>query len=182
MQQIGLLTESTTKNDNIIKKTLGDLGDIVDGTFSFGTGIGAFLTPVTDLLTGEYPHMTQDNMVMLYITAIWIVTNRNADKVKVLLKKIKERNLSGVLPKVVDFLKSTEEIALKVAEEVGFTVSSLIDIGAFTFFAFPILDALKQLINSGEITLDNGAAYLKSMLLAVGVLAVKIYSIVLLKD
>ena len=73
----------------------------------------------------------------------------------------------------MDFLKSTEDIALKIADEVGYTVSSIVEIGAFTFFAFPILDALRQLINSGEITLENGAAYLKSMLLAVGVLAVK---------
>ena len=173
IQQIGLLTESTTKNENIIKKTLVDVGGIVDGTFTFGTGIGAFLTPVTDLLTGQYPHMTEDNMIMLYITAIWIVSNRNADKVKLLLNKIRERKLTNVLPKVVDFLRSTEEIALKVAEEVGFTISSIVDVGAFTFFAFPILDALKQLISSGEITLENGAAYLKSMLIAVGVLAVK---------
>ncbi len=173
IQQRGLLTESSQKNNNVIKKTLIDIGDIIDGTFSFGTGIGAFLTPVTDILNSEYPHMTEENMIMLYITAIWIITNRHRDKVKVLLQKIKERNLSFALPKVVDFLRSTEEIALKIADEVGYTVSSIIDIGAFTFFAFPILDALRQLINSGEITLDNGAIYLKSMVGAIGVLTVK---------
>tara|TARA_R100000664_G_C2759332_1_gene148972 strand:+ start:1087 stop:3186 length:2100 start_codon:yes stop_codon:yes gene_type:complete len=173
IQQRGLLTESSQKNNNVIKKTLLDIGDIIDGTFSFGTGIGAFLTPVTDILNSEYPHMTEENMIMLYITAIWIITNRHRDKVKVLLEKIKERNLSFALPKVVDFLRSTEEIALKIADEVGYTVSSIIDIGAFTFFAFPILDALRQLISSGEITLDNGAIYLKSMVGAIGVLTVK---------
>ena len=173
IQRKGLLTESVEKNESVIKKTLTSMGDIVDGTFSFGTGIGAFLTPVTDLLNGEYPHMTQENMVMLYITAIWIITNKHRDKVKILLEKIRERKLTDVLPKVVDFLKSTEDIALKIADEVGYTVSSIVEIGAFTFFAFPILDALRQLINSGEITLENGAGYLKSMLLAVGVLTIK---------
>ncbi len=111
IQQRGLLTESSQKNNNVIKKTLLDIGDIIDGTFSFGTGIGAFLTPVTDILNAEYPHMTEENMIMLYITAIWIITNRHRDKVKILLQKIKERNLSFALPKVVDFLRSTEEIA-----------------------------------------------------------------------
>ena len=60
-----------------------------------------------------------------------------------------------------------------MANEVGYTASSLVDITAFTFMTFPVLDVLIGLINDGTINVSDPAGYLKSVLISVGLLSVK---------
>tara|TARA_R110002020_G_scaffold13043_2_gene47187 strand:- start:17224 stop:19683 length:2460 start_codon:yes stop_codon:yes gene_type:complete len=169
----GLLLEQQKDNDNVVKKSLMDIGVILDGTFTFGTGITAFLPIVRDLINLEQPQITEQSIILVYITAMWIILNRHQDKVKKLLQIIREQGLNDALTRIVDFLKSLENVVLKVADEVGYAASSIADVGAFTFLAFPILDGLVALINSGDITFGEPAGYLKSVLISIGILSVK---------
>ena len=169
----GLIKEQTENNESFMKKTLIDLGVVVDGTFTFGTGITAFLPTVRELLRGGSPNITEQEIILIYITAMWILLSRNKDKIERSLSIIKEKGLTGLLSKVFDFLKSTEDIVVKMANEVGYTASSLVDITAFTFMTFPVLDVLIGLINDGTINVSDPAGYLKSVLISVGLLSVK---------
>jgi len=169
----GLLLEQQKDNDNVVKKGLMDIGVILDGTFTFGTGITAFLPIVRDLINLEQPQITEQTIILVYITAMWIILNRHQDKVKKLLQIVREQGLSDTLTRIVDFLKSLENVVLKVADEVGYAASSIADVGAFTFLAFPILDGLVALINTGDITLGEPSGYLKSVLLSIGILSIK---------
>ena len=169
----GLLREQKENNESFIKKTLMDLGVVIDGTFTFGTGITAFLPTVRELLKGGSPVMTEQDVVLLYITAMWILLKRNEDKIGKSLKIIRERGLTDLLAKVYDFLESTEDIVIKMASEVGYTASRLIDITAFTFMTFPVLDVLLGLIRDNTISIDNPGGYLKSILISIGILSVK---------
>jgi len=169
----GLLHESKENDETVIKKTLLDIGNVIDGTFTFGTGITAFLPGVRSLLNGEMPYLSEQSIALIYITAIWIVLNRHGDKVPKLIAAIKKDGLGEVLNKVVTFLKSLEEVGLKVANEVGYAASNIADIGAFTFLAFPILDATLYLIGGNDITLSDPSSYLKSILISIGILSVK---------
>lgn len=173
LRKKGLLKEQQKDNDSVVKKGLLDIGVILDGTFTFGTGITAFLPIVRDLINLEQPQITEQSIILVYITAMWIILNRHQDKVKKLLQIIREQGLSDALTRIVDFLKSLENVVLKVADEVGYTASNIADVGAFTFLAFPILDGLVALINSGDITFGEPAGYLKSVLLSIGILSVK---------
>ena len=173
IRQKGILKEHKENDETIIKKTLLDIGDVIDGTFTFGTGITAFLPGVRSLLEGEMPYLSEQSIILLYITAMWIVLNRHMDKVPKLIKLLKEEGLGEVLNKLVTFLKSLEEVGLKVAKEVGYAASSIADVGAFTFLAFPILDATLYLIGNDSITLGDPATYLKSILISIGILSVK---------
>jgi len=171
--QSGLILEKIENNDNVIKKTLMDLGNIIDGTFTFGTGITALLPAVKQLLGGDYPTLTNTDINLLYITAVWMLVNKNKDKVIKLHSIIKEKGLSTALKKVYNFLKTTEDIAIRVAGSLGYAANSLTDVVAFTFIAFPILDGLLFLINQGLVTLAEPSGYLKSVLFGVGILGFK---------
>jgi|TARA_R110002020_G_scaffold31127_8_gene97453 hypothetical protein len=173
IRQKGLLNESKENDETVIKKTLLDIGNVIDGTFTFGTGITAFLPGVRSLLNGEMPYLSEQSIALIYITAIWIVLNRHGDKVPKLIAVIKNDGLSEVLNKVVTFLKSLEEVGLKIANEVGYAASNIADIGAFTFLAFPVLDATLYLIGNDSITLADPSSYLKSVLISIGILSVK---------
>ena len=104
----GLLLEQQKDNDNVVKKSLMDIGVILDGTFTFGTGITAFLPIVRDLINLEQPQITEQSIILVYITAMWIILNRHQDKVKKLLQIIREQGLNDALTRIVDFLKSLE--------------------------------------------------------------------------
>ena len=94
LRKKGLLKEQQKDNDSVVKKGLLDIGVILDGTFTFGTGITAFLPIVRDLINLEQPQITEQSIILVYITAMWIILNRHQDKVKKLLQIIREQGLS----------------------------------------------------------------------------------------
>jgi hypothetical protein len=171
--QKGLILERIEKNDGVVKKTLQDLGGIIDGSFTFGTGITAMLPAVKQLMAGIDPTLTEQDIILLYITAMWILVGKHQDKIEKLIKLIREKGLSSSLSTVLDFLKSVENIAIKIGESIGYTANSLVDIVAFTFLAFPILDGLLFLINQGLINPGSPTGYLKSILFGVGLIGSK---------
>jgi hypothetical protein len=173
VNQSGLILEQMEEKDSAIKKTLMDLGGIIDGTFTFGTGIGAMLPAVKQLMSGVSPELTEQDVILLYITAMWILLNRHKEKVDKLVDVIKNRGLISGLSTVLDFLKSVEDIAIKIGNSLGYTASSLADIVAFTFIAFPLLDGILFLMNQGLINPGSPTGYLKSVLIGVGIVGFK---------
>ena len=173
LNQQGLILEKIEEKDSIVKKTLLDLGGIIDGTFTFGTGITAMLPAVKELMSGNMPNITEQDIILLYITAMWILVGKHKDKIEKLLNIIRERGLTDGLSVVLDFLKSVENIALKIGNSLGYTANSLADIVAFTFLAFPILDGIIFLMNQGLIHPGSPTGYLKSILVGVGIIGFK---------
>ena len=171
--QKGLILEKIEEKDSIAKKTLLDLGGIIDGTFTFGTGITAMLPAVKEMMSGTMPTITEQDVILLYITAMWILVGRHKDKVQKLIEIIREKGLTDGLSVVLDFLKSIEDIALKIGNSLGYTANSLADVVAFTFIAFPILDGILFLINQGLINPGSPSGYLKSVLVGVGIIGFK---------
>ena len=173
INQKGLILERIEEKDSVTKKTLMDLGGIIDGTFTFGTGITAMLPAVKEMMSGTMPTITEQDVILLYITAMWILVGRHKDKVQKLMEVIREKGLTKGLSVVLDFLKSVEDIAIKIGESLGYTANSLADVVAFTFLAFPILDGLLFLINQGLIHPGSPTGYLKSVLVGVGIIGFK---------
>lgn len=171
--QKGLILENLDKNDNLVKNTLLDLGNIIDGTFTFGTGITAMLPAVKELMSGKMPELGEQEVILLYITAIWILANKHKEKINKLLSIIKEKRLGEAFSVVLDFLKSVENIALKIGKSLGYTANNLVDVVGFTFIAFPILDGLLFLMNQGLINPGSPTGYLKSVLFGVGIIGFK---------
>ena len=173
INQKGLILEKIEEKDSIAKKTLMDLGGIIDGTFTFGTGITAMLPAVKELMSGTMPTLTEQDVILLYITAMWILVGRHKDKVQKLMEVIREKGITDGLSVVLDFLKSVENIAIKIGNSLGYTANSLADVVAFTFLAFPILDGIIFLMNQGLIHPGSPTGYLKSVLVGVGIIGFK---------
>ena len=101
----GLLKEQEENNESFMKKMLMDLGVVIDGTFTFGTGITAFLPTVRELLQGGGPVITEQEIVLLYITAMWILLKRNEDKIEKALKIIREKRVNRPSSKSIRFFR-----------------------------------------------------------------------------
>ena len=105
-----LIKESDEKENtnNIISDIINDLNISKKFLFTFGTGIGAFVNPVSELISGSGLSMTKEDIVLLIITAISILIN-DSDKT-ILRNKIKEKGIESNLKGVKELIKNTKKI------------------------------------------------------------------------
>lgn len=169
-----VLIESILTEDK--KKSI--IGDIVDEfkltpkiLFSFGTGVGAFVGPVTKLLQGSGVHVSEYEIYLLIITAITILLNES--NVSGLVKKVKELGLERSLEGVKDYISNTEKLISVVIKKVLGVVYSLTDILAFTSVMVPTMNVLHDIINDYNLNLNNVGSMLKGIILSASVYAIK---------
>jgi hypothetical protein len=84
-------SDEEEKDPSIIDDTLSDLNLSRSFLFTFGTGIGALMEPVTKLLEGSGVHLTSTQISLLVITALAMMLNESNTKGAV--KKLKEEGI-----------------------------------------------------------------------------------------
>jgi hypothetical protein len=151
-----VLKESSNQEDeSIIKKALKDLSMSTTFLFQFGTGIGAFMGPVTSLLNNQNISVSKEDVALLLITSVYVMGSHSKDELKVLFKKLKERNLDMYVDDVTDFINKAKSVLVKIASKMGKTVSTLVDVLGFTFVLVPTLDILHNLIVGNGLNFDS---------------------------
>jgi len=168
-----LIKENDEKENtnNIISDIINDLNISKKFLFTFGTGIGAFVNPVSELISGSGLSMSKENIVLLIITAISILIN-DSDK-SILKNKVKERGLDPSLGGVKELIKNTKKIINNVTEKTIEVTYSLSDILGFTFLLVPTTDILTKIINEYGLSVNNVKEMLLGITLASATFGVK---------
>lgn len=166
--------------ESIIKEEKGKsiISDIIDEyklapkfLFTFGTGIGAFIGPVTSLLEGSGINISEQDVYLLVITAIAILLNET--NVSGLIQKLKEEGLYSSLESVKDYIKSVTDLVNGVTRKVLGVSYSLADILAFTSLLIPVTNMLNTMIETHGLTMGNFSLMIKGILLSMAVYGVK---------
>ena len=139
--------------ESVLQDTLKDLKDNAKILFTFGTGMGAFMGPVSRLLEGSDFSFTKEEIALLIATSIAILLNRT--KKEDLLKKIKDKNLERALDGVKEFIEKSLDLVKDGIKEVLGVTYSLSEILGFAFLLSPVMDILKMVINDRSITIDS---------------------------
>ena len=139
--------------ESVLQDTLKDLKDNAKILFTFGTGMGAFMGPVSRLLEGSDFNFTKEEIALLIATSIAILLNRT--KKEDLLKKIKDKNLERALDGVKEFIEKSIDLIKDGLKEVLGVSYSLSEILGFAFLLKPVMDILKLVINDRSLTIDN---------------------------
>jgi len=150
-----LKEESTPKDDSVFKKVLKDLGISSGFIFQFGTGIGAFMGPVTDLLNGDGLNMTNEQVALLIITSLAIMMTNSSVEVDKLTKAVNDGNLDLELSNVTKFILNIKKLMSIIGEKLGRTIYTLSDVLGFTFMLVPAMDVIKELINTYGTTFES---------------------------
>lgn len=168
-----LIEENRKKEDtnSILSDIVNDLNLSKKFLFTFGTGIGAFVNPVSELISGSGLSMTKEDIVLLIITAISILIN-DSDK-KILKDKVKERGVYSSLSGVKDFIRNTERIINNVTEKTIEVTYNLSDILGFTFLLVPTTRILTKIINEYGLSISNVKEMLLGITLASATFGVK---------
>ena len=139
--------------EGILKDTLSDLKTNTKILFTFGTGMGAFMGPVSRLLEGSDFNFTKEEIALLIATSIAIILNKT--KKDELLKKIEDKNLERALNGVKEFIEKSLDLIKDGIKEVLGVAYSLSEILGFAFLLSPVMDILKMVINDRSITIDS---------------------------
>jgi len=172
--------EAKVLMESLIKEEKGKsiISDIIDEyklapkfLFTFGTGIGAFIGPVTSLLEGSGMNVSEHNVYLLVITAVAILLNET--NVSGLIQKLKEEGLYSSLESVKDYITSVTDLVNGVTRRVLGVSYSLADILAFTSLLIPLTNMLNTMIETHGLTIYNFNLMKKGILLSMAVYSVK---------
>lgn len=147
------LNESSGEERSIVEDIINELGIAKKFLFTFGTGVAAFMEPVTKLLEGSGLHMTTTQIVLLIVSAIGVMLNLS--KKNDLIKKLKEEGINRYLKGVINFISNTKKLINTVTKNVTNSVYGLSDILGFTFLLVPSMKIITELINDYGVTLDS---------------------------
>ena len=162
-----ILTEKQYKevlNENIIKDTLKDLKINAGIVFTFGAGMGAFMGPVSRMLSGSGFNLNPNEVALLIISSVAILLN-DTNK-KELINKVEDKKLTEPLDGVKDLIKNITDIIRSVFKNVLGVKYSLGEILGFAFLLTPIMKILNQIINDRNITTDNVNVLLSGVVLS----------------
>jgi len=162
-----------SKSKSMVKQVLEDLKINSDFMFTFGVGISGFAGPVKTLLENKGLHVSEYDVILLVITAFYILLTKSKDDIDTLMAKIKEHKLDSEIKHVVKFINGTVGIFKVIGNKIGVTVTSLIDVLGFTFMSVPVLNTLKSLAAEQGFTIDNVEQMLTGFLLSAGTYLVK---------
>ena len=158
---------------NIFQNTLNDLATQLKFVGTFGFGITGLYETVQDLLEGRYPSLDEQEIILIFLTALTYLSITVIDDVKKIREEIKNRGLSTYVRQTVETLKDIENIAIKVGEKAGFVVSSLAELLGYIFLLVPILDVVNKIIDQESLDIVTLGIYLKSLLSSIGIFYIK---------
>ena len=141
--------------------------------FQFGTGIGALMRPVTELLKNQNITINKEEVALLIITSLAIILSDSKENINKLVSEVRDRGLYEHIKIVSKFLLSVKDLMSVIGDKVGKTVHTLSDILGFTFMLVPTMNILSTLINQYNVTSDNIGELIGGLVLAGGSYGVK---------
>ncbi len=161
------------KDDSTIKSVLKELGIGTQFIFQFGTGIGAFMRPVTELLQNQGVSLNREEIALLIITSLAIMLTHSKVEIGKLRQAVRDKDLDVHLGSVAKFIVSTKRLMVAIGEKLGRTVHTLSDVLSFTFMLVPSMNILSELINTYGVTADSVGQLMSGLLLAAGGYGIK---------
>jgi hypothetical protein len=169
-----IITEEQYKKiltENILKDTLKDLKINSGILFTFGTGIGSFLNPVSRLLSGSGFSMDERDIILLIITSFALIIKDNEGVT--LLEKVREKGLMVALKGVINFVTNVKNVLNAVSKNLVGVTYSLLDILGFTLLLTPTMKIIDEVIKDNSISLDNTERLLSGAALSATVYSLK---------
>ena len=186
-----LVTEEFKNNvDSALKSSFDFAKDIVKTAeeqlktsfqflLTYGAGIGSLARPLSDYLNEKYTYLTNEEIAGLVVMALSMAYFQYKGEMKKPLEMLKLQGKLDELKDAIEKTKSIENRFVKILNQLGVYVYSVLDIPAYTFL-LPVIPfiisfisdpsssgdklemALNGLLNSSLITLS--AATLKKVI------------------
>jgi hypothetical protein len=156
-----ILTESTSENlGNIIKQNTERIKNLIEEAqeqigmnlqflLTWGAGIGGFMGPVEDFVTGKYPEIEESELTLILIGVIATYFIDNKKIVTKIYTKIQENGLSKVFDTILKKTDVLRETFINFIDSLGLTFHKITNMLSYTFI-IPILPMIYQMVEDGS--------------------------------
>ena len=145
-------------NENKSNSTWRDLTNKIlkdhNINFYFTSTFGLSLTVFIPLVDKFVKHisleqgLTSYDVVLLSLASIAIISKESKDEISKLLLTIKEKGLDSTFEKIKSYINSIFKIFKIITSKLGITISTIIDMFAYTTLYVPFIMTLSDVINS----------------------------------
>lgn len=161
------------KTNPVLKEIISQLKGNFNFIMTYGVGISGFIGPVKSLLENKNLNVTDYDVALLTIVAIYIILSKPKEEIDEVVDKVKERGLEKEITPVLNFISKTINLFKIFGKKFGYAINSLLDILSFTFLSVPVLDLIKNVVLEKGFSINNFQELLTGIVLAVSTHSLK---------
>ena len=145
------MKEMYSYTKNLVEKSKKIYGLNLKLLLTWGASIGGFVLPLDNFIkTGRF-ELNDVEQTLILIGIACSIFYENSRTLKLIYKKIKENGLEDVFKEVLVKSKNLKSSFLRFLSSVNVTVSSSLDLLAYSFLIPIITDILDASVNGGDI-------------------------------
>ena len=145
------MKEMYSYTKNLVEKSKKIYGLNLKLLLTWGASIGGFVLPLDNFIkTGRF-ELNDVDQTLILIGIVCSVFYDNSRTLKLIYKKIKENGLEDVFKEVLVKSKNLKSSFSRFLSSVNVTVSSSLDLLAYSFLIPIITDILDASVNGGDI-------------------------------
>lgn len=129
---------------------------------TWGAGVGGFIGPVNDLLKGEYPELSEREIILILLAVIGTLFLQKRDFIANVIHEIESNGLTEVFKRAKNKASQLKSTFIKFLESIDVTVSNLISMLSYSFL-IPSLIPIVNFIESGHSTEDDIIKFITSI-------------------
>jgi hypothetical protein len=160
------IDENVKENFNLFKRITKFSSDEFSNNLEFlitwGAGIGGFMKPVNDFLSGEFPNLSERDTNLILLGIIGTIFMNGREFLNDVLDKIKEEGLMATFKKTYQKSKDLKNTFVLFLKSIDINVSSVITMLSYAFM-IPLLGPIMNLIESGKITYEDSMLFVSAI-------------------
>ena len=175
------INENYTSNisvyQNILRKALKEINTNLYYAATFGTSL-TVLIPIVEKFaktnTFEFEPSLQ-NISLLTIYAFSILTKESKDKILIIYKLLKSKNIEDTdIKKVVNVLRNIKNLFCIISENSGKVVENFLDMITYTGMFLPFINVITSLTTQGYISANDFTVNFRMLVISLGTLGLKL--------
>jgi hypothetical protein len=152
------VNENIEENLNLFKRiskfSSNEFSNNLGFLITWGAGIGGFMSPVFDFLSGKYPNLSEKDVYLILLGVLGTVFMNGKDFISDVLKKIKENGLVNEFKTSLEKAKDLKSTFVSFLKSIDINVGSIMTMLSYAFM-IPALGPIINFIQSGGVSYDE---------------------------
>ena len=171
------MKEMYSYTSNLVDKAKSVYGLNLKLLLTWGASVGGFVMPLDNFIKSGRFDLTDTQQTLILVGIACSVFYDNSRALKLIYKKIKEQGLEEVFKEVLTKSKNLKNSFSKFLSSANITISSSLDLVAYSFL-IPIITDILEIVQNGA-NIESASKTIAKMLIASGVV---IFSQTVLSD
>ena len=164
------MKEMYSYTSNLVDKAKSVYGLNLKLLLTWGSSVGGFVMPLDNFIKSGRFDLTDTQQTLILVGIACSVFYDNSRALKLIYKKIKEQGLEEVFKEVLTKSKNLKNSFSKFLSSANITISSSLDLVAYSFL-IPIITDILEIVQNGA-NIESASKTIAKRLIASGVVIV----------